>query len=155
MNYETDEARNNAMAALNNEIAELIDTAPLTPAEVTLVLRLLGQAPAEEDGLVKLFFELNGQPRTIRVERAGAARAVQRARADDANPSHVPAPMPGMVVTVSVRAGQKVRAGDPLVSIEAMKMESQLRAERDGTVRAVHVRPGETVGARDLLLEIA
>lgn len=41
MNYETDEARNNAMAALNNEIAELIDTAPLTPAEVTLVLRLL------------------------------------------------------------------------------------------------------------------
>jgi pyruvate carboxylase len=121
----------------------------------TLVLRLLGQAPAEEDGLVKLFFELNGQPRTIRVERAGAARAVQRARADDANPSHVPAPMPGMVVTVSVKAGQKVRAGDPLVSIEAMKMESQLRAERDGTVRAVHVKPGETVGARDLLLEVS
>jgi pyruvate carboxylase len=61
--------------------------------------------------------------------------------------------MPGMIVTVAVKSGQSVRAGDPLVSIEAMKMETQLRAERDGTVRAVHVKPGETVAAHDLLLE--
>ncbi len=52
--------------------------------------------------------------------------------------------MPGMVVTVSVKPGQAVKAGDPLVSIEAMKMETQIRADRDGTVRAVHVQSGET-----------
>ena len=65
------------------------------------------------------------------------------------------AAMPGMVVTVSVKAGQAVKAGDPLVSLEAMKMETQIRAERDGTVKSIHVRPGETIAAHDLLLEYA
>ncbi|MCO5107113.1 MAG: pyruvate carboxylase [Burkholderiaceae bacterium] len=119
----------------------------------TLVVSMQGTAPAEEEGLVRVFFELNGQPRTMRIEKAGAARAPRRVQAESGNPAHVPAPMPGMVVTVAVKAGQSVRAGDPLVSIEAMKMETQIRAERDGTVRAVHVRPGETVAAHDLLLE--
>ena len=121
----------------------------------TLVIRMQGSAPSEEEGVVKMFFELNGQPRTMRIEKAGAKPAHRRAQADPANPAHVPAPMPGMVVTVAVRPGQPVRAGDPLVSIEAMKMESQIRAERDGTVRAVHVKSGDTVAARDLLIEFA
>ncbi len=119
----------------------------------TLVIRMQGTAPAEEEGVVKVFFELNGQPRAMRVEKAGAARREQRAQADPGNPAHVAAPMPGMVVTVSVKAGQAVRAGDPLISLEAMKMETQVRAERDGTIKAVHVRNGETVAARDLLVE--
>jgi pyruvate carboxylase len=62
--------------------------------------------------------------------------------------------MPGMIVTVAVKSGQTVKAGDPLVSIEAMKMESQIRAERDGTVRAVHVRSGDMIAAHDLLIEL-
>ncbi len=121
----------------------------------TLVVRLQGTAPAEEEGVVKVFFELNGQPRAIRIDKAGAKKAAQRAQADPDNPSHVAAPMPGMIVTVAVKAGQRVQPGDPLLSIEAMKMESQIRAERAGTVRHVHARSGETVAARDLLLEIA
>jgi pyruvate carboxylase len=121
----------------------------------TLVIRMQGTAPAEEDGVVKVFFELNGQPRTMRIEKAGVERRDQRAQAEVGNAAHVPAPMPGMIVTISVKPGQAVRAGDPLLSIEAMKMETQIRAERDGTVRAVHVRVGETVGARDLLVEFA
>jgi len=120
----------------------------------SLVVRLLGTAPAEEEGVVKVFFELNGQPRTMRVERSGSRRAPTRVQADPANSAHVAAPMPGMVVTVAVKAGQSVKAGDPLVSVEAMKMETQIRAERDTVVKAVHVRPGETVAARDLLVEM-
>jgi len=131
------------------EIAFSID------AGKTLVLRLQGTAPAEEEGLVKFFFELNGQPRTLRIEKAGAPRAAQRPRAEDGNAAHVPSPMPGMVVTVAAKAGQRVKAGDPLLSIEAMKMESQIRADRDATVRAVHVKPGDVVSARDLLVELA
>ena len=119
----------------------------------TLVIRMQGTAPAEEEGVIKVFFELNGQPRAMRVEKAGAARREQRPQADPTNIAHVPAPMPGMVVTVSVKAGQTVRAGDPLVSLEAMKMETQIRAERDGTIKAVHVRTGETIAACDLLVE--
>jgi len=121
----------------------------------TLVVSMQGSAPAEEEGVVRVFFELNGQPRTMRIEKAGAARAARRVQAESGNAAHVPAPMPGMIVTVAVKAGQAVRTGDPLVSIEAMKMETQIRAEREGTVRALHVRPGDTVSARDLLLEYA
>lgn len=62
--------------------------------------------------------------------------------------------MPGIVVTVAVKVGQKVCKGDPLLSMEAMKMETQLTAERDATVKAVHLRPGETINAKDLLIEL-
>ncbi|MCC7060351.1 MAG: biotin/lipoyl-binding protein, partial [Burkholderiaceae bacterium] len=119
----------------------------------TLVVSMQGSAPAEEEGVVRVFLELNGQPRTLRIEKAGAARATRRPQAEPDNAAHIAAPMPGMVVTVAVRSGQAVRAGDPLVSIEAMKMETQVRAERDATVRTVHVRSGDTVAAHDLLLE--
>ena len=118
----------------------------------TLVVSLQGTAPAEEEGLTKVSFELNGQARTIRVEKAGAKRS-QRPQAEAGNAKHLPAPMPGIIVTVAVKPGQAVRAGDPLLSIEAMKMESQIRAERDCTVRLTHVKSGDTVAAHDLLLE--
>ena len=61
--------------------------------------------------------------------------------------------MPGTIVTVSVKTGQSVNKGDPLVSIEAMKMESMLRAERSAVIKGIHVKPGENVVAKDLLLE--
>ncbi len=121
----------------------------------TLVVRLQGMAPADEDGVVRLFFELNGQPRTVRVEKAGARTGPKKLQADPTNAAHLPAPMPGMVVTVSVKPGQVVKTGDPLLSIEAMKMETQIRSERDGIVKAIHVRTGETIAAHDLLLEYA
>ncbi|MBA3479053.1 MAG: pyruvate carboxylase, partial [Lautropia sp.] len=120
----------------------------------TLIVRLQGLSPPDEEGMVRVFFELNGQPRTVRVRKAGiVSSVVQRPKAEGGNPLQVAAPMPGMVVTVAVRAGQAVKSGDPLVSIEAMKMESQIRAERDGLVKAVHVKPGEAVSAHDLLIE--
>jgi pyruvate carboxylase len=119
-----------------------------------LIVRLQGTSPPDEEGVVRVFFELNGQPRTVRVRKAGVVSSVvQRPQAQTGNPAHVAAPMPGMVVTVAVRAGQSVKSADPLISIEAMKMESQIRAERDATVKAVHVKSGDTVNAHDLLIE--
>jgi pyruvate carboxylase len=122
----------------------------------TLVIRLAGTAPAEDEGVVRVFFELNGQARTLRVDKAGSGRpATKRAQAEAGNALHVPAPMPGLIGTVGVKPGQVVKTGDPLVSIEAMKMETQLRAERDATVKAVHVKTGDVVAAHDLLVEFA
>ncbi|MEQ9009928.1 pyruvate carboxylase [Algiphilus sp.] len=118
----------------------------------TLLIRLLGRADSAEQGVVKLFFELNGQPRTVRIRAEGAGPVEDVPVAEAGNPAHVGAPMPGMVATVSVQVGTKVRKGDALLSIEAMKMETQIRAERDGTVDSVHVQPGQTVNARDLLI---
>ena len=118
----------------------------------TLVIRLLGRTEVEDEGQSKLFFELNGQPRMVRVQHAGVVSTITHPKAQEGNAAHVGAPMPGMVVTVAVKPGQKVAKGDPLVSIEAMKMETMIRAEVDGVVKDVHVKPGMVVAAKDLLL---
>jgi pyruvate carboxylase len=118
----------------------------------TLVIRLLGRAEAAEQGVVKLFFELNGQPRTARIKMEGAEAADEARVAEPGNPAHVGAPMPGMIASVSVEVGKKVRKGDSLLSIEAMKMETQIRAEREGTIKEVIAQSGRTVNAQDLLL---
>jgi pyruvate carboxylase len=73
-------------------------------------------------------------------------------KAQDGNPNHVAAPMPGAVSTVAVKPGQKVSKGSPLVSIEAMKMETAITAERDATVVKVLVHPGDRVESKDLLV---
>ncbi|HNG60642.1 MAG TPA: oxaloacetate decarboxylase, partial [Cellvibrionaceae bacterium] len=68
---------------------------------------------------------------------------------------HVAAPMPGLIISVSAMTGQKVERGDALVSIEAMKMESIIRAERAGVIKNVLVKMGTVVDAKDLLVEFA
>ena len=109
---------------------------------VTLVIRLQAIAEPDENGEVKLFFELNGQPRTIRVEDRRLAKAGARAeKAEDGNPNHVAAPMPGVIGTVAVEAGQTIRAGDVLLTLEAMKMETAITADRNGTVERVVAAP--------------
>ncbi len=122
----------------------------------TLVVRQTGRSEGVDDeGKIKVFFELNGQPRTVRVPKAGiVGTGHAKAKAEEGNANHVGAPMPGMVVTVAVKEGQSVKKGDPLVSMEAMKMETMLTAERDATVHAVHVRSGEVINAKDLLIEL-
>jgi pyruvate carboxylase len=120
-----------------------------------LIISQQGTAGPDEEGMVKVFFELNGQSRVIRVPKAGLANVKAKPQAEDGNPKHVGAPMPGTIATVAAHVGQKVVKGDPLVSIEAMKMETMLTAERDGTVHAVHARHGEAVNAKDLLIEFA
>jgi pyruvate carboxylase len=100
-----------------------------------------------------VFFELNGKPRLIKVpDRSMAATAKIRRKAEAGNAAHVGAPMPGVISTVFVMAGQAVKAGDVLVSIEAMKMETALHADRDGTIAEVLVRPGDQIDAKDLLV---
>ncbi|MBM2576975.1 pyruvate carboxylase [Jannaschia sp. Os4] len=122
---------------------------------VTLEIRLQAVGETHEDGEARVFFELNGQPRVIRVpDRSAAATTQARPKADPANEGHVGAPMPGVVASVAAQAGAEVKKGDLLLTIEAMKMETGLHAERDGTVAAVHVTPGSQVDAKDLLVEL-
>ncbi|HEY2357743.1 MAG TPA: acetyl/propionyl/methylcrotonyl-CoA carboxylase subunit alpha [Phenylobacterium sp.] len=64
-------------------------------------------------------------------------------------------PMPGLVVTLDVAVGQVVRAGEAVAVIEAMKMQNIIRAERDGTVKAVNAKAGDSVAADEVLVEFA
>jgi pyruvate carboxylase len=109
-----------------------------------------------DEGEVRVFFELNGQPRTIRVpNRKAQAKNPRRLKAEAGNPLHVGAPMPGVVATVAAQPGKPVSSGDLLLTIEAMKMETGIHADRTGTVKAVHVTPGAQIDAKDLLIELA
>ncbi|MBV6649925.1 MAG: pyruvate carboxylase subunit B, partial [Hoeflea sp.] len=123
----------------------------------TLVIQNLAQGEPDDKGMVTVFFELNGQPRRVKVpDRAhGASGSAARRKAEAGNDAHVAAPMPGVISTVAVTAGQDVTAGDVLVSIEAMKMETAIHAERDGTLAEVLVRTGDQIDAKDLLVVYA
>ncbi|MEP4768863.1 MAG: pyruvate carboxylase [Roseibium sp.] len=120
----------------------------------TMVVRCQAIGETDEKGEKKVFFELNGQPRSVKVpDRAhGATGAAAMRKAEDGNVAHVGAPMPGVISTVAIKTGQDVKAGDVLVSIEAMKMETALHAERDGKVGEVLVSPGSQIDAKDLLV---
>ena len=116
--------------------------------------------------------ELNGKKYTIDVERseavaiptiatpkpAAAAAPVAAAPAAPkavAGANSVVAPLPGSVVSISVKAGDAVKAGQQLAVIEAMKMENEILAPADGTVKAVHVSAGQAVQQGDALIELA
>ncbi|MEO0665037.1 MAG: pyruvate carboxylase, partial [Pseudomonadota bacterium] len=129
-------------------------TAEIDPGK-TLEIRLQAVGETNDDGEARVFFELNGAPRVIRVpNRAVQATKVSRPKAEAGNANHIGAPMPGVVASVAAQAGGKVSEGDLLLTIEAMKMETGIHADRDGVVRAVHVTPGAQIDAKDLLVEI-
>ena len=119
----------------------------------TLIVRLVAVSEVHDDGSRTVFFELNGQPRSVRVNDAAQVprRPAQR-KAEPGNAKHVGAPMPGKVVTVAARSGQQVSRGDALVTLEAMKMEAAVRADADGLVAEVLAEPGMQVDAKDLLV---
>ena len=123
----------------------------------TLVVVNQAMSQTDEQGMVTVFFELNGQPRRIKVpDRAhGATGAAARRKAEPGNAAHVGAPMPGVISRVFVSPGQAVNAGDVLVSIEAMKMETAIHAEKDGAIAEVLVKAGDQIDAKDLLVSYA
>jgi pyruvate carboxylase len=122
----------------------------------TLVVRCLAIGDMDEQGMRSVFFELNGQARRARVPDRihGASAAQARPKMEDGNAAHVGAPMPGVISQITVEAGSEVKAGDVLLSIEAMKMETALHAEADGTVAEVLVKRGDQIDAKDLLVRM-
>jgi biotin carboxyl carrier protein len=96
-------------------------------------------------GAVPVAVTLNGRRRWGRKEEHGAAGS---------GPQRLVAPMPGKVVRVLAKPGDRVSVRQPVVVVEAMKMENELRASREGTVAEVHVREGMSVDAGALLIVI-
>jgi pyruvate carboxylase len=120
----------------------------------TLIIKFLTVGDAHDGGRRQVFFELNGQPRDVTVvDRSVAAEGeVKRVKAEPGNPLHVAAPMPGAVVSVAVSVGEEVVPGQKLLTLEAMKMETTLYAERAGPLAEVLARPHTQVEAGDLLV---
>ena len=121
----------------------------------TLIVKFMTVGDAHHDGTRSVFFELNGQPREVTVaDHSLEGDIVQRTKADPKNPKHVGASMPGLVVIVATQAGEQIAAGQKLLTLEAMKMETTVLAESDGKIAEVHVAAGTQVEAGDLLITL-
>jgi pyruvate carboxylase len=119
----------------------------------TLILKFLAVGEAHEDGSRTVFFELNGQPREVVViDRSLSGKVAAHPKAESGNPRQIGAPMPGLVVRVMVEPDEPVVAGQKLFTLEAMKMETTIYAERAGSVAEILVQAGTQVDAGDLLL---
>jgi pyruvate carboxylase len=119
----------------------------------TLIVRYLAASEPHEDGTRTVFFELNGQPRSVRVaDRSQVAKRPPPRKIEPGNPRHVGAPMPGVVASVSAVPGARVQRGALLLTLEAMKMETAVRADSDGEVSEVLVQTGQAVDVKDLLV---
>ncbi len=121
----------------------------------TLEIRLQAFGETNDEGEVKVFFELNGQPRIIRVrDKTSGSTDKASKKADISNSNQVGSPMPGLVASLNVVVGQKVKSGDLLLTIEAMKMETGIYSEKDAIIEKIHVSVNSQIDAKDLLIEL-
>ena len=119
-----------------------------------VVIRYLTMGDTDDRGYRRVFFEANGQPSSVLIQdRSSETAHHENEKVDTANPKHVGAPMPGVISTIAVVVGQEVQRGDTLLTMEAMKMETSVKAERDATIKRIVARIGEQFDAKDLLAE--
>jgi pyruvate carboxylase len=119
----------------------------------TLYIKLIATSETDAQGMKTVFFELNGDPRDVKVrDQKKEIEASKRAKAERDNLHHVGSPMPGRVTQVFVKAGDTVQKGDKLFMMEAMKMETSVTASRSGIISAVHVKTGNIIDAGDLVM---
>jgi pyruvate carboxylase len=129
-------------------------TVELEPGK-TLAIKFLTVGEPHPDGARTVFFELNGQPREVSVrDRSLEVKAEAKPKADPSAPGQIGAPIPGVVSSIAVEAGQTVKKGDRLLVMEAMKMQSTVYAPVTGRVAQLLVSPGQQVDAKELLLAI-
>lgn len=155
------------VVALHGALASVNDAPPVsvhieevegTPVRLVTVGGTLHRVTARRDGARGTYaLRIDGRRYQVDAldERTRAIRDLADAARAPSGPAPLTAPMPGLVVRVHVAVGDAVIAGQPLVVIEAMKMENELRALAAGTVRAVHATPGQPVEKGAVLVEVA
>ncbi len=120
----------------------------------TLFVKLVSISEPRSDGTRVIYFELNGQPREIIVkDHQVESEAETKLKVDPSNEKQIGATMPGTVVEVLCKNGDKVKKGDYLLITEAMKMETTVQAPFSGTIKQIHVTDGDAIEVDDLLLE--
>lgn len=121
-----------------------------------LFIKLIGISEADLEGNRNVFYELNGMPRESQVNDKAATPAdlVTKQKGDSKDPLQVVAPMPGMVTEVNAEVGTKVKEGDPIVTLEAMKMLTTVSANTNGVVTEILVSKGDSVESDDLMAKL-
>lgn len=99
----------------------------------------------------RLWFHWQGETNVVDLNREARRTSREKLGAQSGN---ITAPMPGKITRVTVNKGDAVKKGQPLVIMEAMKMEYTLEADRDGEITDVTVQPGRQVGLGELLIRV-
>ncbi|MGB6154083.1 MAG: pyruvate carboxylase [Pricia sp.] len=120
---------------------------------VLISLMLVGEP--DEAGNVSIFFKINGQLRNVLIkDRSVKVEKKQNVKADADDPKQIGAPLQGLLSTVLVKKGQEVKRNQPLFIIEAMKMETTVTANAEGTVDKIQLEGGSLVNSEDLVLTL-
>lgn len=122
-----------------------------------LSVRLLEIKDTDEEGQVEVRFEVNGAYRSVSVTDDNATKSmaiVRKPMADQDDSSHVGANIPGTVIKINVKEGEDVTEGQPILVLEAMKMETNVLAPRDGKVSRILVDLNDQVEAGELIAEL-
>jgi len=121
----------------------------------TLFISLSNISDPDAEGRRVVAFELNGLPRhTTVADKAIQPKTAPRLKADPADPLQVAAPIPGMITSIAVSVGTKVKKDDKLITLEAMKMSTNLNAPCDGIVDEICVKVSSTVESKDLVIRL-
>jgi pyruvate carboxylase len=134
------------------QIGEEIEV-EIDPGKI-LIIKLISIGEADNEGRRTLFYELNGMPReSVIVDKSlvGTATAA-RQKGDPSDPNQICAPLPGMITEIVVSPGTEVKAGDKLITLEAMKMLTTVSAQADGIIKEIIVKKGIQVDSDDLLI---
>ena len=116
-------------------------------------MKLISIGEAGKDGTRKVYFELNGMPREAIIrDRKIKATAKEKLKADPNNLNQLGASIPGLIADVKISKGSEVKRGDVLMVLEAMKMQVNVAAPRDGVIKNVPVAKGDVVETDDLLV---
>lgn len=108
-----------------------------------------------ENGEREVFFELNGTLRSVLIRDKDAGKEMEiHPKADKTNKKQVGAPMPGTVIDIRVKPGEKVEKGTPLVILSAMKMETVVQSPVAGIVKTIDVNMGMKLEAEDLIITV-
>lgn len=118
-----------------------------------LLIKFIDMSEADKEGMRTLTFEVNGAVREIKIlDQNEETKADRKLKADKSNPLHLGSTIPGTVDKILVKEGDLVSENDPLMTIEAMKMETTVVAAMNGYVDKIYVTSGERVNAEDLLV---
>ncbi len=121
-----------------------------------LFIKLIGISEPNAEGQRNVFYELNGMPRECAVidQALAPKNAITRLKGDLNDPLQAVAPMPGMVSEVNAEVGAKLEEGDPIITLEAMKMLTTISASTTGTVTEILAQKGDAVETEDLLARL-
>ena len=121
----------------------------------TLIIKLIYVSEPNTEGERTLTFELNGRAREcVILDKSIKTQTKRRTKADSADDMQVGAPIPAMVSSVTATVGHKVKKGEKLIILEAMKMQTTVYALADGVIDKVEVQVGDQVDSKDLLVQL-